>query len=138
MREHVEGPAYQPRPSLAELAHATASLGGIDYRAGRDLEHRLIGAGAKRVAFAGHDQHAAIAIVANGLKVTLEVQDDGLIEAVAALGPIEGDRRDRTVSFDEEVFCHAFSSNVAEPTTRAPLITIVRFICLQWKKHSKG
>src|ERR1700719_4295450 len=30
MRQHVEGAAYQPRPSFAELTHAPATLSGVD------------------------------------------------------------------------------------------------------------
>jgi hypothetical protein len=40
------------------------------------------------------------------MEVTLEVEDDGFVEAIAALRPIEGDRRDRTVIVDEEILCH--------------------------------
>ena len=48
----------------------------------------------------------AIAIVAHGLQTALEVEDDCFIEAIATLGPIEGDGGDRTVFFDEELFRH--------------------------------
>src|SRR5271156_3046519 len=110
MRQHVEGPAYQPRPSFAELAHAAAALGGIDDHAVRRLEHRLVRARAERGAFAGHYQHAAISIVADRMEVTLKLEYDCLVEAIAALGPIEGDRRNRTVVVDEKIRGHAFSS----------------------------
>src|ERR1039457_2695819 len=106
MRQHVERPAYQPRPSFAELAHAATALGGIDDGGGRGLEHRVVRAGAKGGSFSGDDQHAAIAIVANGLQMTLEVEDDSFIEAIATLGTIERDRRDRAVFLDEEILCH--------------------------------
>src|SRR5208337_919448 len=110
MRQHVERPAYQPRPSFAELAHAAVALGGIDVGAGRVLEHRVVRAGAKGSSFPGHDQHAAIAIVADGLQLTLEIEDDSFIEAIATLGAIERDRRDRAVFLDEEILCHLVGS----------------------------
>src|ERR1700683_3452511 len=128
MRQHVDRAAYQPRPSFAELAHASAPLGGIYFGAHRRLEHRLVGPCAERRPFAGHDQHAAIAIVADGMKMTLEVEDDGLVETVAPLVPIKSDRGKQAVVFDKEVLCHQLGSSVAEPTTREPPITIVRII----------
>src|ERR1700693_4932555 len=73
MRQHVERTADQPRPSLAELAHASSALCRIDYRAGRSLEHRVIGASTEGGAFASHDEHAAFAIVADGMQTALEI-----------------------------------------------------------------
>src|SRR5579862_5367738 len=113
MREHVERAAYQSRPTLAELAHAPASLGRIHGSAGRSFEHRFVRARAKRGAFAGHDKHAAIAVVADRMQVTLELEDDGLVEAVTALRPVESDCRNRTVMIDEEVFRHARNSTLS-------------------------
>src|SRR5277367_774185 len=105
MRQYVEHASYQPRPSLAELTHAPAALGRIGDRAGGILEHRVVSAGTEGGAFAGDYQHAAFAIVADGMQMALEVEDHGSIEAIAALGPIEGDGRDRTVTLDEKIFC---------------------------------
>src|SRR5277367_1402003 len=130
MRQHVERAAYQPRPSFAELAHAPAPLGGIDFAADRRLEHRIVGARAERRPLASHDEHAALAIVADRMQMTLEVEDDGLIETVAPLRPIESDRSDRAVVVDEEVLCHQLGSSVAEPTTANSL--------LQWFVSSRN
>ena len=105
MRQYVEHASYQPRPSLAELTHAPAALGRVGDRTGGILEHRVVSAGTEGGAFAGDYQHAAFAIVADGMQMALEVEDHGSIEAIAALGPIEGDGRDRTVTLDEEIFC---------------------------------
>jgi hypothetical protein len=43
-------------------------------------------------------------IVTDGLEMTLEVEDHGLVEAISALGSVKGNRRDRTVTTYEEVF----------------------------------
>src|ERR1700735_3171507 len=103
MRQHVERPANQPGPSLAELAHPSSALCGIDNGAGRSLEHRMIGASAEGGSFAGHDEHAAFAIVADGMQMALEIEDDVFVEAISSLGPVERDRRDRTVILDQEI-----------------------------------
>jgi hypothetical protein len=63
----------------------------------------VIGASAEGCAFAGHDEHAAFAIVTDGMQMALEVEDHVFVEAIAARGPIEGDRGDRTVILDEEI-----------------------------------
>src|SRR5208282_1982555 len=115
MRQHVERPAYQARPSFAELAHAAAPLARIDDGPGRSLEHRGVSAGAEGCALARYDEHAALAIVANGLQAALEVEDHAFIEAVATLGPIERDRGDRAICLDQEIFCHLVRLHIHRP-----------------------
>jgi len=64
-----------------------------------------VGPGRKRRSLAGHDEHAAFAIVADSVQTLLEIEDDAFIEAVAPLRPIERDRRDRpSFSTTREVF----------------------------------